>query len=71
MRFRIDFGWENSQSIYAFFEAETYEQAALHAQRLHRRIRILEAVRIEDNAPLDSETLTPVKIDASRWLESG
>lgn len=70
MRFRIDFGWDPTQSIYAYFEAENYEDAALHARRLWSRIRILQAAEMHENAPLPGQTLTLRRIDASRWLDA-
>ncbi len=71
MRFRIDFGWDPTQTIYAYFEADSHEEAAAHARRLWQRIRILEAAEVHENAPLPGQTLTVRQIDASRWLAAG
>lgn len=72
MRFKIQFGWDPTQALYAYFEASTYEEAAWHARRLRDRIKILDAIEVYEQ-PLPGQTLgiAGKRIDASRWLESG
>jgi hypothetical protein len=76
MRYRVDFGWDSQQEIYACFEAETIADAERVAMHLLDRIRITRVVRVH---PLDEglakstnlprAVITDIEedVDHSRW----
>jgi hypothetical protein len=76
VRFRVEFGWDNQQEIFAYFEADSSVDAEKIAMHLLDRVRITRVVRVRaldeglarsTNVPRAAIADIEETVDHSRW----
>jgi hypothetical protein len=76
VRFRVEYGWDNQQEIFAYFEADSIVDAEKIAMHLLDRVRITRVVRVRPldeglarstNVPRAAVADIEETVDHSRW----